>query len=151
MSMTLQRHFMLQQPCDKNLFVVSHPKGMSTLLAVLLVTVVGSALVVSLLLLSVGFSKNILVLEPSAQARALATACSETALLQIRNNISFTGSATSTFFSGNCTYTVTNTGSQNRTITAEGNVRNVSRKVKVLLERINPTIRITYWQEVADF
>ena len=151
MNMIIQKLFMARHLCDNIENNSIHPKGMSTLLAVLLVTVVGSTIVVSLLVFSVGFSQNILVLEPSKQAETLSTACGEIGLLQIRNSSSFTGTATSTFSNGNCTYTVTNTGGVTRTVTSQGNVKNVSRKNKILLDQINPTIRITFWQEVADF
>ena len=134
---------MVQQPSAK--------KGYITLLMVIIVGAIGVATGVSLLLLGVGSSRASLSLDKSNQAKALANACAEQALDQIRTSPAFSGSASLTLGQGACSYTVTNLGGENRLINASGAVDEVLRKVKINLNQITPKINLTSWQEVSDF
>ena len=134
---------MVQQPYAK--------KGYITLLMVIIVGAIGVATGVSLLLLGVGSSRASLSLDKSNQAKALANACAEQALDQIRTSPAFSGSASLTLGQGACSYTVTNLGGENRLINASGAVDEVLRKVKINLNQITPKINLTSWQEVSDF
>ena len=125
-------------------------KGFITLLSVLVVGAVGIAITLSLILLGLGSSRTSFAIEQSNQAKALANACAEEALQQIRDSTSFTGSGTLTLGQGTCTYTVTSQGAQNRTITSSGTVGTVVRKVTIIINNINPLITPTSWQEVSD-
>ena len=89
-------------------------------------------------------------MEQSNQAKALANACAEEALQQIRDSTPFTGTGNLTLGQGSCNYTVTSGGGQNRTIASTGTVGSIVRKVKTTIDKINPGINITSWQEVAD-
>ncbi len=126
-------------------------KGYIVLITVLVIGAVGMAIAVAVLWLGLGSSKSSFSLEQSSQAKALANACSEEALQQIRDSTSFTGTGNLSLGQGTCAYTVTNDGGQNRTITAIGLVGTVVRKVKITIDAINPNINVTSWQEVADF
>lgn len=126
-------------------------KGFATLVAVLLVGVLGLAIAVSLLLLGTSSSRTSFVMEQSYQAKALTDGCAEEALQQIRDSLPFTGSGSLTLGQGSCSYTVTSQGSQNRTITASGTVATMTRRVRIMIDQINPAINITSWREVADF
>lgn len=126
-------------------------RGYVTLLSVLILGAVGLALVVSALQLGISSSRAAFALEQSNQAKALANACAEEAMGQIRGSNSFSGTFALTFSTGSCTYTVTNTGGQTRTITATGTVGTMVRKVRVTIDKITPSINVTSWQEVADF
>jgi len=137
---------MEQQPCDKN-----YQKGYIALITVLVIGAVGIAIATSLLLLGLGLSRTSFAIEQSNQAMALANACAEEALQQIRDATPFEGTNNLTLGQGNCTYTVTKQLGQNRTITASGTVGTVTRKVKITLDKITPSINITNWQELADF
>lgn len=125
-------------------------QGYIMLITVLVIGAVGLAMAVSVLWLGLGSSKSSFSIEQSSQVRALADACAEEALQQIRDSVPFTGTGTLTLGQGTCTYTVTNDGAQNRTITASGSVNTLVRKVKITIDTINPKINITSWQEVAD-
>ena len=129
---------------------MKYEQGFVALISVLIVGAVGVAITTSLLLLGLGSSRTSFALEQSSQARALANACVEEALEQIRNNTLFSGTETLTLGQGNCNYTVIVQTNENRTITATGTVGTIIRKVKVTLDTINPNINITSWQEVAD-
>lgn len=125
--------------------------GYITLISVLIVGAVGVAITLSIILLGVGSSRSSYAVEQSYQAKALANACAEEALQQIRDSLPFTGSGNLTLGQGACTYMVTNQGGQNRAIIASGTVGTIVRKVKIIIDKINPTIQVVSWQEVADF
>lgn len=125
--------------------------GYVTLLSVLVVGAVGVAVSLSLLLLGLGSSRTGFALQQMYQAKALADACAEDALLEIRNATSFTGNGSLTLGQGTCSYTVTSQGGQNRTVTATGMVGSVTRKVKGVLTKVSPNITVASWKEVGDF
>lgn len=124
--------------------------GFVTLVSVLAIGAVGVAIAVSSLLLGVGNSRTSFAYEQSNQAKALAGACAEEALQQIRGSTPFTGSGSLSLGQGACSYTVTSQGGQDRTITASGEVGTIVRKVEVVIDSITPTIQVVSWQEVAD-
>lgn len=136
---------MLQRHCDKG------QSGYIVLISVLIIGAVGVAVAVAVLWLGLGDSKGSFALEQSNQAKALANACSDEALQQIRDSTSYTGTGNLTLGQGTCTYTVTNTGGTSRTITSTGTVGTVVRKVKITIDTINPSINVTSWKEVGDF
>ena len=125
--------------------------GFITLTSVLVVGAVGVAIATSLILLGLGSSRTSFAVEQSNQAKGLANACAEEALQQIRDSTPFTGSGNLTLGQGICTYTVTNQGGQNRTITSSGTVGSIIRKVKIIIDKINPTIQVVSLQEGPDF
>jgi len=124
--------------------------GYITLVSVLVVGAVGVAIATSLILLGLGSSRTSFAIEQSNQAKGIANACAEEALQQIRDSTPFTGSGNLTLGQGICTYAVTNQGGQNRTIVSSGTVGSMIRKVKIIIDKINPTIQVVSWQEVAD-
>lgn len=125
--------------------------GYITLMSVLVVGAIGAAITISLILLGLGSSRTGFSLEKSFSAKALANACAEEALQKIRDSGSFSGNGSLTIGSGTCNYSVTNQGGQNRMIVSSGTIGTIVRKIKILIDEINPTIHVTLWQEVADF
>lgn len=125
-------------------------KGYVALITVLVVGAIGMAIVISLLLLGLGSSRTSFALEQSNQAKALANACAEEALQQIRDSLPFEGTGSLSLGQGACTYTVTKLAGQSRTATASATVGTVVRKVSLALDKITPGINITSWQEVVD-
>lgn len=125
--------------------------GFITLMSVIIVSTVGISIGVSILLIGLSSTKTSLVIQQSAQARNLTNACAEEALEKIRTLSSFSGTGSLTFGQGSCAYTVLNLGGQNRQVNASGTVASITRKAKVLIDQINPRIRLVSWQEVADF
>ncbi len=131
--------------------MIKNEKGYIMLLSTLFLVAIGGIVAGSLILLGLGFSKTSLALDQSNQAKALANACAEEALQQISDSTPFSGTATITLGNGSCTYTVTKLTGQNRTITSSGTVGTIIRKVSITIDKINPNINITSWQEMADF
>lgn len=123
--------------------------GYIALLAVLIVGSAGLAIATAMLLTATDSQRSTLVSQQSAQARSLATACGEEALEQIHDNTAFTGTNNMSLGQGTCTYTVTNTGGSNRTITASGTVGTVVGKVQITLTIGATSITINTWQEAT--
>lgn len=124
--------------------------GFITLISILVAGAVGLAITLSLILLGLGSARTSFAVERSNQAKALANACAEEGLQQIRNSTPFTGSGNLTLGQGTCTYTVTSQGGPNRTITASGTVGTIIRRVSITVNAINPLITPTSWQEVGS-
>lgn len=125
--------------------------GIVTLLGILLIGGVGTVISLSLLLQGMTSSQTGYTIEQMHQANALVNACAEEALERIREEIPFSGTESITLNTGNCEYTVVHGGGDNRTITALGNVENMSRKIIITLDKIDPQINVTSWEEVNDF
>lgn len=124
--------------------------GYITLISVLVVGAIGIAITLSLILLGLGSSRTSFAIEQSNQAKALVNTCAEEALQQIRDSTPYISTGNLTFGQGACSYTVTSQGGQNRTITSSGTVGAIIRKVKIIIDKINPAIQIVSWQEVSD-
>lgn len=146
MNMNIQKHFMIRQQSDNK-----YREGFIALLTVLVVGAVGVVITVSLLLLGLGSSRSSFSLEQSNQAKALANACAEEALQQIRDSTPFSGTGSLTLGQGSCTYTVTKHTGQNRTITASGTVGTIVRKITIAVNNITPNMTFASWTELADF
>jgi len=128
----------------------SASEGYVALLAVLILGAISTTVAVTLLITGTDSQRSTLVSQQSAQARNLSGTCAEEALQIIHDNTLYTGSNSMTLGQGGCTYTVTNTGGNARTIDATGTVSNVVRKVKVYATINTSSISITSWQEVSD-
>lgn len=128
----------------------NNSNGYITLISILIVGAVGVAITLSIILLGVGSSRTSFAVEQSNQAKSLTNACTEEALQQIRDSTPFIGSGDLALGQGTCMYAVTSQGGQNRTITASGTVGTIVRKVKIIIDKINPAIQVVSWQEVAD-
>jgi hypothetical protein len=124
-------------------------RGYITLLSVLIVGAIGTAIAVTLLTLGVSASRSQLTYLASQEARAAASACAEEALEQIKLNANYTGTGSLTLSSASCSYTVV--GGTSTTTTATGTAGTVVRKVKVILKAVKPLLTPSSWQEVADF
>ncbi len=133
------------------LYINWKENGYVTLLSVLVIGAIGVAVGVSLILLGLSASRTSFSLEQSNQTKALANACAEKALQQIKDLPSFAGTDNLALGQGNCTYTVIAGSGENRTIEAYGTIDTIVRRVEISIDQISPTINITSWQEVAEF
>ncbi len=124
-------------------------RGYITLLAVLIVGAIGTAIAVTILTLGIDASRAALTQQLAQAAKAAASACAEEALEQIRLNANYSGSGSLSFANSNCTYTVT--GGVSTTSAATGISGTVTRKVKVILSTVQPLLTPSSWQEVGDF
>jgi len=124
-------------------------EGYVALLAVLITGAAGIAIALALLIGGIDSQHATLAEQQSAQARSLASACGEEALQQMHDNTAFTGTNNLSLGQGTCTYTVTNTGGSNRTVTTTGTVDGIVRKLDIRVTIGSSSISITSWQEVS--
>lgn len=123
--------------------------GYIALLAVLIVGAVATATSLVLLATSADSQRSAIVSQQAKQARALAVACSEEALQKMHEDTAYTGTAGLTLGQGNCSYTVTSTGANTRTIVATGTVGNIARKIQISATLSSSNISITSWQDIS--
>ncbi len=155
-------------------------RGFITLLSVLLIGTIGTALAVSLMLQGIDTGRVVEAHQQSKVAGSLADACVERALKRIRDSVPtslppaptgcgtscpppvsapvylesmvYTGNIALTLGQGSCIATVTSEGSGGRRVQATGTVGPIVRKVEVIITTsINQIVAITSWEEVADF
>lgn len=122
-------------------------KGFSTLFVVI---ILGSASLALGLWLSTGSYWSLAGSNNdvrSAQAKALANACAETALGNMQANNSYTGNGNLTLNGNTCSYVVSNTGGNSRLITVTGTVGIVVRKLQISTTAFNP-LTTSSWQDI---
>jgi hypothetical protein len=118
-------------------------------MAVLIVGAASLAIGLALLTMGADSQRSTLIVQQSVQARSLATACAEEALQEIHDDTAFTGTGNLSLGQGTCSYTVTNTGGSNRTITSSGVVGEVTRKLEIYATIGVSSISIISWQEIS--
>lgn len=127
----------------------AHQSGYVALIAVLIIGAAAVAISLTLLMTGVDSQRSGLSGQRSKQARALAVACAQEALQQVHDSTSFTGTNNLAIGQGNCSYTVTSTGANTRTIVSSGTVGNVVRKIQAYVTIGVSGISVTSWQEVS--
>lgn len=90
----------------------------------------------------------------AATSYFLALACAEHALIELKNDLNYTGNETMTIDGQNCFIDIIDEvleGNKNqyRIITASSNINNVIKKVRVKIMQVNPEIIIRSWREVV--
>lgn len=126
--------------------------GFVAIVSVLVIGAIGVTLAISLLWGGAGNLKTAMVFTASRQARALADACAEYALSELRQSTSYTGSETLLLGNGTCEVgAIGGSGNTNRTVQTTGTVGAVVRRVEVEVAVVSPTMTLTSWQEVASF
>lgn len=127
------------------------PNGYIVLISVLVVSAVGVAVSIAVILFGLGSSRSSFSMEQSSHGRSLVNGCADEAMERIRENTAFTGSGSLTLGQGICEYNVANLGGQNRLVTASSTVGTIVRKARVNIDAINPKINVLSWEELADF
>ncbi|MFC1598318.1 hypothetical protein ACFL2M_02175 [Patescibacteria group bacterium] len=126
--------------------------GYLMLVSVLVVGAVGVSIAVSLLLLGLGSTRTSFTTGQAEEANALADACAERGLNDLRADPTYTGGDTYSLGNGSCDVVdVAGSGTSNRTVQATGTIGNITRKVEVEVATVASPMTITSWQEVADF
>jgi hypothetical protein len=144
MNMSIHKHFMQQQHNENK---KRHQQGFITIMSVLIVTLVGTAIALWGLAYSTRSAKTDLVVIHSYQTRALLDACVEAALLQIRLNPSYTGASAVTIDEYSCKYHVTLNDDGEKVIDSEGGGNSIIRRLTVVLSDYTSDITIKTWEE----
>jgi hypothetical protein len=125
-------------------------KGYAVLFVVIIINAAALVIVTSIMIWGFYFHKTSLVNQKSSQARNIADACAEIALMDIWGNQNISGSYSASIGEGSCTYSISGT-SPNKNIQVEAIVDDIHRRLEVDIDQVNPDINISSWQEVADF
>ncbi|MFC1656536.1 hypothetical protein ACFL14_01030 [Patescibacteria group bacterium] len=143
---------LINKPITNNESPVIIYRGYVALVTVMIIGAVGVAVVVAAILGSLASSKSSLLSEQSKQASGLADACSEHALIKLKSDINYIGDEIINLTGGNCQILeIPNPGNTDRIIQTAGTIDNITRKVKINIDQINPDLIISNWQEVEDF
>lgn len=127
-------------------------KGYIAIMTILIVSAVVLIMVITSVYISITQGMNSLLYSNYLESESLASACSEDALIKLKNNQSYAGNETINLGHGQCQiYPIENLGGESRTIKTVGTVNQTTKKIKIQISQITPTIIITSWQEVADF
>lgn len=156
MNLNIQKLFMAPQILENKIVIdqkkwyIKSNKGYVALITVLALGAAGVALTFSMIMLGVNFSRTSLSFENAQQAKGMANACAEVGLSQLQQDTSFTGTSTVTVGPDTCSYTVTNTGGQTRSVVASSTVANVTRRVSISISDISSQLVVSQWQEVTN-
>jgi hypothetical protein len=124
-------------------------KGYVTLLSVIVVAALASAITFGFLSRGISASKNTSSFEAAIRSRVLADICAEIALQKIRDEAQYTIEKASVIsVNGNCTYTIKNLGGNRRSIITTGYSGSATKNLDVEVDGINPYIIILSWREV---
>jgi hypothetical protein len=124
--------------------------GFGTLLSVLIIGAAGVVTALSVLWSGLGSSRTSFSREKSFQAKALADACMEEALQQLRDEPGIVGTQALPLGLGDCGFTALKTGATAKTVTASATSGSAVRKVKATLDPFVPPASAA-WQERGDF
>ncbi len=126
-------------------------QGYIALISVLIINAVIGLIAVNTNILSMGESSMGLSKEQSSRAYYLANACGEEALENIKESISYGGKGSLSYEHGECEYNIIKEGGEKRTIEVVAEAPPITRKIRIALDRVEPTINIISWEDVADF
>lgn len=120
-----------------------------------------SVIIISALIILIASSSNLISISESSmglkegqswEAFYLANACGEEALIKLKESLKYKGDETLIFENGTCTIlSGTGAGNQNRMIKVSASAYNIVRKIKIVINHVNPEIDIKSWLEVTDF
>jgi len=131
--------------------VRSHP-GYAFLITILLIGALASGLVAAALLLSAGWSRDVVTLRDGSKALALARSCAERAIVKLRTDLAYAGNEDLTIGETTCHIGVIGgAGAWSRTICATGSTGDSVRRIEISLASVLPNVLIQSWREVPDF
>lgn len=139
---------------DKNMkrIIAENKKAYIALISILIVGAVALNIAVSSAILSVGQGRNGLLAQNLTEAKGLANACAEKALMDLKDNVDYVGNETVSLGSGQCQIeTIENLGGETRLVKVTGRANQITKKIKININQINPTVTITSWLEVDNF
>ncbi len=123
-------------------------KGFAALTTILIILAISLILGLAISLLSInemimGLKKNF-----SSRAYYLTNLCAEHALMKLKEGINYQGNETIEIDGGNCRILAIE---GNWIVKTTGNYQNQVKKMKIVINQINPQMVIQSWEEVASF
>lgn len=125
-------------------------RGYIFLMSVLVIGVMLMATTISMLLLSWANEENGVTFSNSSKAQLLARSCADYGMKKLQASITYAGE-TLNFSSGTCTVSVIEgSGPFYRTICAEGVSGPVTRRMRVVVQQLYPTIVVSSYNEASS-
>lgn len=126
--------------------------GAAMLISVLVITVIGVSIILTILIIVNNGSYASQVAMQHYRAQAAAQACAEATLYNLNQDINYPAGDTLTFSNSNCeVITISGSGNTNRVMDIEGYSGDVTARMQINIQTLQPQIVITSWQDVADF
>lgn len=122
--------------------------GFIALITVLIILAVALIVSLSANLLSINEAQMSLSKNQSSEAYYLANLCAEEALMRLKEDESYSGDETITIEGGSC-HILPIEG--NWTVKVLSNFQSQIKKIKIVIEQINPEMTINSWEQVSDF
>jgi len=136
----------------KNREIMKNQKGFIALISVLIVGAVVLVVSIGVSLRSVGESNMSLGEQESHRALALANLCAEQALMKLESSLNYGGNESIIIGDESCDIlTVGGAGNLARTVKTLSAVSGYTRRIKVEVSRISPTMQISSWESVGSF
>jgi len=131
---------------------LSQKKGYIALITAIIIGAVTLSMVITSAYIGITQGANSLLFSNNLETVNLASACAEEALMKIKNDPNYGGNETINLENGQCQILpIINIGGQSRIIETTGTINAVTKKIKIQVSQIDPTMQIILWQEVADF
>lgn len=140
----------LSRDKKKNTYLAPLKKGAGfiALITILIISAIILLMLISTSLANLDQLKMVLQKNQASESFYLATACAEEALIKLKDDLNYTGNETLIFDGGTCTILpVEGTNNSNRVIKTSGSAGNQVQKIKIEINKVNPEIEISSWQE----
>ncbi len=122
--------------------------GIVALITVLIVVAIALLIGISINLLAIGEVKMALQKSHSSKSYYLVNLCAEEALMRLKEDSNYQGNETMSMGDGNCTILPIE---DNWTVKVSAVFFGQTKKMKIKINQINPSLIINSWQEVGDF
>lgn len=122
-------------------------KGFSTLYIVIILGSLSLGLVMMFSTSSLWAIKSSTGIKNSNQSKSMVNTCAEIVLEMIRETNSYVGSGNVLLGGNTCNYTITNTGTNTRSISISATKGEAVRKLQISTTAFNPLV-VSSWQEV---
>ena len=129
----------------------SKNEGYIALVTILIISAVVLVIAVNAGLLGISESDMGLIKNQASEAYYLASACAEYAVAKLKDKLNYPGNETLNIGDGSCyIYQPEGSGNQDRVVKTTGTIYNLTRKIKININRVRPETEIASWQEVSN-
>ena len=126
-------------------------RGAVLLLSVIIMGAIAVSVVSALIVGGIDNTQLSAQQQAATEAQTQAELCVEEALLQVKNSNTVSGTTVITTGGNSCSFTIINGGGSNRTINSEAQVGDVIKRLQITLDRLNPQLNVTKWENVTSF
>lgn len=123
-------------------------RGFIALITILIISSVALLVGLSVSFFTLGEAQMSLQKNQSSQAHYLANLCAEEALMKLKEDVNYQGNEVFGFEQGSCQILAIE---GNWTLKVLADCSNQIKKLKIIVNQIDPEVKIFSWQEVADF